>query len=156
IIDRSNPATDKVTAIADFALKPGSIIQHPSLPFTVRTLDYLRFSQLVRRQATLPGFGTAAATAGQGLQLSAVPVGRPKKEDETASGARWVERRGPAGAIAPWLVSTEPDEPQSFTVDGRPYTIALRPRRFLADFSLKLLDFRFDRYPGTQLAHNYS
>lgn len=156
IIDRSDPAIDKVVAIADVALNPGDQVQDPKLPFRVHVKEFFRFSKLIQRRETPRGAGPPEATQGRGLQLSALPIERPKKDNQAAFSAAWVELVGPQGSLGTWLVSSELDETQSFNFEGKPYTLEMRPRQFRKDFSLTLLDFRFDRYPGTQVARNYS
>jgi hypothetical protein len=115
-----------------------------------------RFSQLVRRQQAPSGTVTPEATLGAGLQLTALPARRPTEENERGFSSGWVELTGPNGSIGTFLVSAGLGEPQEFEFQGKPYTIELRDRRFYKNFSLKLLDFRFDRYAGTQIARNYS
>jgi hypothetical protein len=156
IIDHSDPQKDKVAAIADFALEPGAQIQDLALPFRVRVSEYLRFSRLVPRRNAPAGYQAPAASVGVGLNSVAVPVARPKTNEEMAESAAWVELSGASGSLGTWLVSTELGQPQTFTHDGKTYSVELRPRRFRKEFSLTLLDFRFDRYAGTQVARNYS
>lgn len=45
---------------------------------------------------------------------------------------------------------------QSFVHEGQTYEIALRLKRYYNDYTLALEDFRFDRYPGTEIPMNFS
>ena len=67
-----------------------------------------------------------------------------------------VELTTPRGSLGTWLVSEFVDRPQSFTLGDRVYELALRPRRYYTPFSVQLLKFRHDVYPGTDIPKNFS
>jgi hypothetical protein len=46
--------------------------------------------------------------------------------------------------------------PQEVKADGKTYTVELRPRRDYKKFSVKLLEFHHDLYPGTKTPKNFS
>jgi hypothetical protein len=46
--------------------------------------------------------------------------------------------------------------PQQFEVAGRKFQIALRPVRFYAPHRIQLVDFRHDKYRGTEIPKNFS
>jgi hypothetical protein len=62
----------------------------------------------------------------------------------------------PQGSLGTWLVSEFIDQPQSFTWSNGTYQLVLRPHRYYKPFSLKLLEFRHDVYPGTDIPKNFS
>ena len=41
-------------------------------------------------------------------------------------------------------------------VSGRPYDICLRFRRYYKPYAVKLIDFKHDKYTGTELPRNFS
>jgi hypothetical protein len=47
-------------------------------------------------------------------------------------------------------------QPQSFTLGGRTWQIALRPVRYYKPYNVTLLAFNHDLYPGTDIPKNYS
>jgi hypothetical protein len=53
-------------------------------------------------------------------------------------------------------VSTYLARPQTFTHNGRRYQLELRPVRYYKPFTLQLLEFRHDKYPGTEIPKNFS
>src|SRR5262249_35619051 len=53
-----------------------------------------------------------------------------------------------------WL--TDPDIPQSLTVDGKPFELLLRHKRTYKPYTFHLKEFRHDRYLGTDIPKNYS
>jgi hypothetical protein len=46
--------------------------------------------------------------------------------------------------------------PQTFAFNGRTYQIALRPVRYYKPYTVKLLAFNHDVYPGTDVPKNFS
>ena len=46
--------------------------------------------------------------------------------------------------------------PRNFELDGRQWSIQLRPARYYKPYSLTLLDFTHEVYPGTQIPKNFS
>ncbi len=105
------------------------------------------------------------ATTGSGLLAVAV-------ERSEASGASSNQRidvpaayvkltkKGGSGPLGTYLVTawlpTPEMPPQTVTVDGKTYEIALRFMRTYKPYSLELLEFRHDKYVGTQKAKNFS
>ena len=47
-------------------------------------------------------------------------------------------------------------QPQEFAYKGKTYQLALRPVRFYKPYSLQLMKFSHDRYPGTDIPKNFS
>ena len=48
------------------------------------------------------------------------------------------------------------DKPQQFTVAGRTFRLAMRPRRYYKPYSIGLANFSHDRYKGTDIPKNFS
>jgi hypothetical protein len=67
-----------------------------------------------------------------------------------------IELIGPNGSLGSWLASEWIDPVQSFTVNGRTWQIALRPRRIYKPYSIELLKFSHDKYAGTDVPKNFS
>jgi hypothetical protein len=67
-----------------------------------------------------------------------------------------VELLGLEGQSRRLLVSGYGTAAQSLTIAGKPYQVSLRPERYYKPFELHLIDFRFDRYPGTEIPKNFS
>jgi len=67
-----------------------------------------------------------------------------------------VELVTPQGSLGAFLVSTFLDRPLALTHSGRRYELALRAERFYKPFSLHLVEFKHDRYPGTDIPKNFS
>jgi cytochrome c biogenesis protein ResB len=59
-------------------------------------------------------------------------------------------------SLGTWLVSDSLAAAQEFECDGRKWSIQLRPARYYKPYSLTLLDFTHETYPGTQIPKNFS
>lgn len=157
IVDRSDPALDKVMAIPESALEIGSQHHVPQSPLRAEVRGYYANSTILSRSSgQVPPPDAVLATQGLGSGLFAREMPRVAKDDEGDRAVAWVELFGPAGSLGTWMVSNAFNQPQSFNFEGRPYTIEMRPRRYYKDFTLTLKDFRHDVYPGTTKARNFS
>jgi hypothetical protein len=67
-----------------------------------------------------------------------------------------IELVGPTGEARPILLSGHFGRPQTLTVAGKPMKLVFRPERYYKPYSLHLIDFRFDRYAGTEKPKNFS
>jgi hypothetical protein len=67
-----------------------------------------------------------------------------------------VEIATPKSSIGTFLVSGWLDRPQQFVYDGHTYELLLRQERFYLPFSLHLIEFKHDKYPGTDIPKNFS
>jgi cytochrome c biogenesis protein ResB len=66
-----------------------------------------------------------------------------------------LELIGPSGSLGKWLVSSQTSARQEFSVGGKTYRIAMRFTRYYKDFSLKLLEFRHEKYRGTEIPRDF-
>jgi len=155
VVDTTDPQVDHVVAIPEGILAAGDPVQHPALPFRVVSKGYFPNAALqMRRDA--PGAPPSQATAGMGTQLALTPLAVTYKEDERNMPAAYVELDGPDGSLGTFLVSTELGMPQHFDYAGRSWKIALRFERRYLPFSVTLLKFSHDIYPGTDIPRNFS
>ncbi|MEZ5275476.1 MAG: cytochrome c biogenesis protein ResB [Opitutaceae bacterium] len=155
VIDTSNPEVDRVVSIPEGRLEDGGIIQHPALPFLVEIQAYYPNARIFRRGPNTPMAGPSA-TIGLGADLNAVNAPRTGKTDERDLTTAIVDIRGPGGSIGTWMATTGFDQAQLFTFEGKTFAIEMRPRRYYKPFTLSLLDFTHDRYPGTDIPKNFS
>src|SRR3569833_2717080 len=154
ITDTTDEGSDKVVTIpARLLTKPGEI--RPSeLPFTIRAQTYYRNSALSEKAEV--GYAEVKASTGTGANfwLQNLPLETVTQKRDIPSGI--VELRTPESALGTILVSGFLRHPQEFTFNYRSYQLALRPRRFYKPFSLHHVEFKFDRYPGTDIPKNFS
>jgi hypothetical protein len=108
----------------------------------------------MRSQA--PNAPPSPADHGFGPQLAATQQPITDKQDERNLPAAFIELARPNGPIGTWLVSTLLTEPQSVAFQGHTYELMLRPARRYFPFSVTLIRFSHDRYPGTDIPKNFS
>ena len=67
-----------------------------------------------------------------------------------------VELITPQGSLGTYLVSAYLTQPQKLTYNGHTYELRLRLERFYKPFTIHLLEFKHDKYPGTDIPKNFS
>ena len=67
-----------------------------------------------------------------------------------------VELLAPQGSLGTFLVSAYLTGPQVFTYSGRQYQLSLRLVRFYKPFNIHLVEFKHDKYLGTDIPKNFS
>ncbi len=166
IIDHSKPTSDDVVVIPGSFLRNGALIQHEVLPFDVEIVHYMRNSDYPRDP--MPGTGNVA-TAGDGLKE--VVVERPEvsgtdQEQRVDMPSTYVtfKKKESGEFLGTYLLSTwwsvwwlpGSEHPQQVTLDGKTYDVFLRWKRTYKPYALHLIEFRHDRYMGTDIAKNFS
>ncbi|MFI5357699.1 MAG: cytochrome c biogenesis protein ResB [Opitutales bacterium] len=155
IIDTTDPKTDAVVAVPESRLGAGAEIQYPKLPFRLVVHDYFPNAALQMRNQ-VPNAAASPATVGLGPNLVVTPLPPTYKQDERNLPAGYVELIGPEGSLGTFLVSTQLTMPQTFDYAGRTWALTLRFARNYKPFTLKLLKFTHDVYPGTDIPKNFS
>jgi len=155
IIDTSDAREDKVVTIPASLLAHGGELAHPDLPFKLRTVRFYSNSSLSDTNASA-GFELVQAENGAGMPIwwRSLPKETRMNFRDIPSGI--VELISPEGAARPILVSGHLARPQTVTIGGKVLQLILRPERYYKPFRLHLIDFRFDRYAGTEKARNFS
>ncbi len=159
LIDATDPTVDDVVAIPEELLAAKTPVQHPKLPFRIVTKAFYPNSSLHMRRAGPPdpmSDPSVQATAGLGEQITVAPMAVTYRPDERNVPSAIVELVGAEGSPGTFLASVHLANPQTFTHAGRTWKIALRVQRAYYPFSLTLLKFSHDRYPGTEIPKNFS
>jgi len=128
IVETTDPRWDDVVAIPEALLSGNVAIKHGRLPFSVVVREYR------------PGFAQNANGVG----------------GERGVAAALVELVGKQGSPGSFLLSSEFSMPQAVRYDGREFSLSLRPARRYFDYSLMLIEFRHDCYPGTDIPRSFS
>lgn len=155
IINTSDPSFDEVVSIPESMLLQKQSVQHPKLPFRVEIKECFPNSTLAMKKAEdkdLPQL----ATQGMGAQLKVQPLPMTYKPNEVNLLSAVVELVPTGGSAGTWLLSRALGRSQSFTYDGKTYELEIRPKRFYKPYSLTLLKFKHDIYPGTDIPKNFS
>jgi hypothetical protein len=164
IIDTSDAQINDVMVIPDRMLKKRDLIRNDLLPFDVEVLQYMVNSAIDSRGAS----GAAnPATAGDGLEMVAVKqpeVGGVKGDKEdVASAYVTLKEKGTDRSLGTYLVSgwftfrpDLPQRPQRLTHGGKTYELYLRSKRTYKPYTINLIEFRHDKYIGTETPKNFS
>ncbi len=153
VIDTSDADSDHVVSIPDSRLHNGSRIDLPIDALQLVVDDYYPNSALVNlTQLPSPNYPHLRV----GPMAAAVQLERTYKENERnlPSAAVSIFQRGQL--IGAWSLAAGFPRPVSFQAGGKSYQIVLQPKRFYKPFSIQLLQFRHDRYAGTDIAKNFS
>ena len=154
--DKSAKDSDTVVVIPEARIHIGERFSDPQLPVDLRIVSYFKNSDM---RAVEPG-DKNPATAGQGLtdiveyrpEVSGVST---EQKIDLPSAYVTMFRKGTEESLGTYLLSRY-HKPDTLTVDGKKYSIALRNTRYYKPFSVHLNKFRFDRYIGTNKPKNYS
>ena len=139
---------------ADLA-KRGELVRE-DLPFKLRVREFWPRAELHEK---LPANAVVhAATHGKMSQAAVVP--QPVVTDMASRNlpAAVIEIIAGGKSLGVWLTSARHDSlkmRQDFEVDGKPFDLALRFKRFYTPYSLSLLNFNHERYPGTDLPKDF-
>ncbi len=184
VVDKTGTQSDKVVAISDGVVARRGEVRHSELPFTLRIKDYFPNSEPQVRPP-LAGTEPAQATRGIAERFRFAPKEVTKSMDDKNIPSAIVEVVTDQGSLGSWVVSgwateeallaflrrrwnenigaamgdrlvTQLAAPQEFVLGERKYQVALRPVRFYLPHQIQLLDFRHDKYKGTQIPKNFS
>ncbi|MGO9479357.1 MAG: cytochrome c biogenesis protein ResB, partial [Limisphaerales bacterium] len=153
VLDTTDKDSDKVVAIPCSRLVRLGEVSDPEMPFAVRVKTF--YANSVLDQQPQPGDEPVKTTGlGSGVWWREVP--RETEMNRLDMPSAIVEIVTAKGSIGTFLVSAWLDRPQSFTLNDRSYELLLRQERYYLPFSLHLIEFRHDKYPGTDIPKNFS
>ncbi|MFW6059291.1 MAG: cytochrome c biogenesis protein ResB [Phycisphaeraceae bacterium] len=155
VIDRSDSQYDQVTVVPEGMLEREGVVDHAQLPFEVRVEQWMVNSRLF----TLEGEGEprTRATRGRGRRViaeAAAPAAGVDSEVNLPSAYVTLVRDGET--LGTWLLSLWLEAPQQVEVEGKTYDIGLRFERTYKPYTMHLIDFRHDRFTGTEKPRNFS
>ena len=158
-IDRSHPEHDSVHTIPASLLKPGKRIDVPNTPLSIRTVRYHGNAEIGRATSGSPA--ESIATRGAAVHMGIIVNPKPEtySEDEINTVTAFIEVIKGEDSLGTWLVSNVMDErfpPQMVDAGDRSYEIALRFTRHYYPFEIELIDFKHEKYPGTEVPFNFS
>lgn len=153
VTDVTDPAHDEVYGVPQGTLAHEGTVALPGTPVTLKIHRFMLNAELFNRG---PGSPATPATTGVGLSVAAEerrPVSRDEEVNRTSA---YVEPVAGGKSYGTWLVSAGLGAPQSFTHDGRTYTLSMRMRRWYLPYALTLKEFRHDVYEGSNIPKNFS
>lgn len=168
VIDRSDPERDRVYSWPVEAFSRGQTeLRHPGLPFRLRVVGYAQNAAIFPLDQGPPNTPDLNVSRGIGADrnLTFIQIAPTFREGERNVTTALVDVITPEGPRGRWIVSNvfRQRDPmreffprQTFEVDGREFEIALRFKRRYLPETVKLIEFRHDRYPGTDIPFNFS
>jgi hypothetical protein len=154
VLDTTDKESDKVVAIPCSLLVRRGEVSDAEMPFRVRLKTFYPNSSLV--QQSQPGYEPVKATAGPGSGIWWREEPRETEMNRMDMPSALVEIVTPQGPLGTFLVSAWLDQPQAFSFDNHACELLLRQERYYLPFSLHLIEFRHDKYPGTDIPKNFS
>jgi hypothetical protein len=154
VLDTTDRKADNVVAIPCSLLVRRGEVGNPELPFRVQVKTFFPNSALQAQSG--PGFEQVKTTAGfgNGFWWRNAPRETEMNRLDMPSGV--VELITPQGSLGTFLGSSCLEQPQTFAFNNRTYELRLRQERYYLPFSLHLIEFRHDKYPGTDIPKNFS
>ena len=153
VIDVTDPTWDEVYSVPASLLAKGGTIAIPGTPVQVNVKRYFPNAELSN---LAPGMPPSLATAGVGIGASVVERPLVSVDNEMNQTSAFVEPVAGGRSYGIWLASVALGAPQTFTHEGRTYSLAMRLRRQYLPYSFTLKQFRHDVYPGTDIPKNFS
>jgi hypothetical protein len=154
-VDKSSPDNDTVIAIPEGLLEKGGTIADPALPFMVNVETFYPNSN-IRTHAPMVSTNSVAATRGTGAKLELFNAPLATTMDSRNVPSAVISLSGPDAPEGTWLVSPMLNEPEAVQVSNKTYHAELRFTRYYTPYSLQLVDFKHDKYIGTDTPKNYS
>jgi hypothetical protein len=169
LIDKTAEETDTVYSWDIEAIsRTGKTLSHPEIPFDIEVLWFARNASIFPRPPNAAStFPPMPFDRGLGAErnLVALPQRPTFAEGERNVTSAIVRLKDGGEPIGTWLVSnifrqTTPMREffpsQSFEHAGRTWELSLRFKRAYLPAEIQLLDFKHDRYPGTEIPYNFS
>jgi hypothetical protein len=154
VVDTTDKDSDKVVAIPCSLLVRRGEVNDPEMPFRVQVKTFYPNSSLA--QQSQPGYEPVKSTGGLGAGVWWREEPRETEMNRMDIPSAIVEIATPKSSIGTFLVSAWLDQPQAFSFDNHAYELLLRQERYYLPFSLHLIEFRHDKYPGTDIPKNFS
>lgn len=157
VVDSSGADSDLEITVPGSMLARGGTIEHGLLPFAVRVDEWMPNSNILG-PAQAGTERRARATQGPGTSLAAVAAPRATgvQGNEVDVPSAYVTVLDGDGVVGTCLVSVHLVGTQTLSVRGREYGLALRFTRTYKPYSVELIDFRHDKFVGSDRPRNFS
>lgn len=165
VIDPSHQELDTVIAVPQYLLgkaasartEEGRKITHPQLPFDIDVLQFMPNSQLFLAKDAPEGIRPMATRdVGAGIIARAIPQITGVEEQKVDAPTAIISLSHQGQPMGIWLVSLYIDQPQRVQVGDKTYELFLRFKRDYKPYTLHLIDFRHDKFVGTDKPRNFS
>jgi hypothetical protein len=163
-IDRSQNDFDTVHTISTNLLKKGKRIAIPDSSLSVRALRYFPNSKIARAPEDSRGAPLNRTIANKGIvermDLQVVEQAMDYSQEAINTATAYIEVFDANDtSIGIWLVSNVIDDrfpKQKIETYSESLEVALRFKRYYHPFTVELIDFTHEKYPGTDIPFNFS
>jgi hypothetical protein len=153
IVDKSGADSDRMISIPGSRLSKGSRIDLPVDDLRVVINDYYANSALINpNRLPQPSYPHMSI----GPMAVAVELGKTYKQNERNLPAADFSVFQKDQLIGSWRLAAGFPRAIAFQAGSKNYQAVLRPKRFYKPFAITLIQFRHDRYAGTDIAKNFS
>ena len=165
LLDRSRPKVDTVLSVpVEWIEKGGSLdvsTLHADFPFTIDTEKFFHNAEMEILEAGEDLDGYSLQIGDRSMRVTAEEVEKTADPQQINFVSALVRVRVGNKTHGPFFVSNrfgffEDYRKHTFVHEGREYAIALRRTRYNYDFGVRLDDFRFLRYPGTETPKDFT
>ena len=156
VVDTSNPDKDRVTAIPQDILMTEREIKDASLPFVVRVNKFYKNSEAENRKPDSTLQPLATQGFGPQVNIRELPHETALNRRDMSSAVIELVPNDGNGTLGTWLVSMWFNEAQHVHFGGRDFLISLRPQRLYKPYSLQLLKFTHEKYPGSEIPKDFA
>ncbi len=161
IIDVTDPELDTVVAIPQDVVSKGKEITHPSLPFKVAVRSFYSNAdpKIAGSKLAFDEKPFQVAMNKRNIPATTIEIITDEGSKGTFSVSNWQSEKNLIQIMSESFsrgFSVDMVRPERFEYKGRTYEIAMRPVRYYKPFTVQLLDFTHDRYPGTEIPKNFS
>jgi hypothetical protein len=162
VIDPGDDVIDQVTVIPSSILRRaagGPPLRDPQLPFEVTVERWMDNSAIAGPAVAPPDvWKNNRATEGLGKQIVAFEQPRiTGVEQQTVNApSAYITLTRDGERLGTYLVSLYFDQRQPVTVGDKTYELALRFERDYKPYTMHLIEFRHDKFVGTEIPRNFS
>lgn len=149
IVDTSKPGTDETVVVPAHLLRQGGTIRHDDLPVDIEVEQYMTNSEV--KESTSGGGGRDYVAR----PLPEVSGTDPEQKADAPSAYLILKKKGTDEQLTRLLVSTHL-APLGVNVGGSVCDVSLRYRHTYKPYTMYLLDFKHEVYPGTDVPKDFS
>lgn len=160
-IAKENPdGTRGIYSVPYEDLEAGQVLQPPAFPFEVHVREVFGNAEIrpAQGEEELPTHGVSRGIGAQfGLGVRTIPSFYSDSRRDVRTAVLEIVQDGQSRGT--WLVSNVFEErfpEQTLSLGGDRYALGMRYKRTYLPFTVTLLDFNHDRYPGTNIPSNFS
>ncbi|QQL46032.1 cytochrome c biogenesis protein ResB [Sulfuriroseicoccus oceanibius] len=160
LVDVTDPTREKHYVANRGMLKIGASIPLADSGITAKIEDHYENAIVAMRANAPAGFAAPKATTGLGANFSYRPINYNSREDGNPpnhpAALVTLTETATQRELGTYFLSTSWTGADVIQLGDRTFTLRLRPRRVYMPFSVTLDDFQFNRYPGSDIAKDFS